>query len=107
MIDKSSVAMALDDYYDENPLDNSYPGVIARYSGQSKDTVVAILDLLDYAEYLAEYKPAERYFMGDKKGETLAIDKVSPNEGFVGLFDFRDFAVFKMKETLIARAAEF
>lgn len=50
---------AIAKYYRENPLDNSYEGIIARYSGMSRDHVVAVLDLINYAEFLANYNPSD------------------------------------------------
>ena len=47
------------DYYEEHPLDNSYEGIIARFSGRSKDTVIAVLDLIEYTEWLAQYDPSD------------------------------------------------
>ena len=61
---KSAVAVFLDEYYEENPLDNSYEGILARYSGLQKDTVVAILDFIDYYNYIAQYDASERYAFG-------------------------------------------
>ena len=55
----------MDEYYKNNPLDNSYEGILARYSGLSKETVVATLDYIDYIKYVAQYKPEERYAFGD------------------------------------------
>lgn len=57
----SPTASLLARYYDENPLDQSYEGILARYSGKSKEQVIAVLDLLDYAEFLANYNPADLY----------------------------------------------
>lgn len=57
MVDKSTATVAVNQYYDENPLDDSYAGVIARYSGMSKERVVAVLDLMEYVAFLNEYNP--------------------------------------------------
>lgn len=57
MVNKSTATVAVSQYYDENPLDNSYAGVIARYSGMSKERVVAVLDLMEYVAFLNEYDP--------------------------------------------------
>lgn len=57
MVNKSTATVAVNQYYDENPLDNSYAGVIARYSGMSKERVVAVLDLMEYVAFLNEYDP--------------------------------------------------
>ncbi len=64
IIEKSAVTAYLDDYYEQNPLDNSYEGMLARYSGLDKETVVALLDLIDYGNYIAGYDASERYVFG-------------------------------------------
>lgn len=68
---KSAVTAFLDEYYEENPLDNSYEGILARYSGLTKDDVVALLDYIDYSVYVANYNPGERYAFG---GDVVKID---------------------------------
>ena len=62
---KAKTTGFLEEYYKNNPLDNSYEGILARYSGLSKETVVATLDYIDYIKYVAQYKPEERYAFGD------------------------------------------
>ena len=62
---KSAVTAFLDEYYEEHPLDNSYEGILARYSGLTKDDVVALLDFIEYETYVANYDPSERYVFGD------------------------------------------
>lgn len=64
VIEKSAVTAYLEKYYEENPLDNSYEGILARYSGLTKENVIAILDFVDYADYVAHYDPSERYAFG-------------------------------------------
>ena len=64
LIDQSAVTAFLDEYYEQNPLDNTYEGILARYSGLTKDTVVALLDIVDYGLYIADYHPEERYAFG-------------------------------------------
>ena len=61
IIEKSAVAEYLDEYYEQNPVDNSYEGVLARYSGMEKETVSDLLDVIAYYEYVNEYDPSERY----------------------------------------------
>ena len=65
LIEKSAVTAFLEEWYEEHPLDNSYEGIIARYSGLSKDTVVAILDVMEYGNYIANYDPSTRYQFGE------------------------------------------
>lgn len=57
----SPVTAFIEEYYDNNPLDDSYEGVLARYSGLTKDEVVATLDAMEYINYVAEYEPDTRY----------------------------------------------
>jgi len=59
LIEKSSVTAFLDDYYKENPIDNSYEGVLARRSGLTKDQVVATLDVMEFIAWQAGYEPSE------------------------------------------------
>ncbi|MBR2588768.1 hypothetical protein IKE84_00240 [Candidatus Saccharibacteria bacterium] len=58
-IRQTETSKAVAKYYDENPLDNSYEGIIARYSGMSKEHVIAVLDLINYSEFLAKYDPSD------------------------------------------------
>ena len=64
IIEESAVTAFLEDYYEKNPLDNSYEGILARYSGMDKETVVALLDIIEYGNYIANYNPSERYAFG-------------------------------------------
>ena len=57
---KSTVTALLEDFYTQNPLDNSEQGIIARYSGLTRDQVVAVEDTLDVLTYLANYDPTTR-----------------------------------------------
>ena len=65
LIEKSAVTAFLEEWYEEHPLDNSYEGIIARYSGLSKDTVVAIFDVMEYGNYIANYDPSTRHQFGE------------------------------------------
>jgi hypothetical protein len=60
IINKSARTVALEKYYSEHPLDASYEGILARYSGLTKETVVAILDYADYHDFVASYSPSDR-----------------------------------------------
>lgn len=77
LINESAVSAYLDKYYEKNPLDNSYEGILARKSGLDKETVVAVLDLIEYGDYIANYDPSERYAFGApvvEKDNTLLFD---------------------------------
>lgn len=49
----SPVLAFLDDYYKENPVDNSYAGYLARATGYSKEDVLAVLEFMQTDAYLA------------------------------------------------------
>ncbi len=74
LIEKSAVSVFLDEYYEKNPLDNSYEGIMARYTGLDKDTVVAVLDIVDYGNYIANYDPSTRHQFGEP--EVVMPDKI-------------------------------
>lgn len=57
LIEKSAVAVYLDKYYEEHPKDNSYEGILARYTGLTKENVIATLDAIEGLEFLASYNP--------------------------------------------------
>lgn len=57
LIEESAVVAFLNDYYEKNPIDTSWEGTIARYSGMTKDDVVETLAYVDMFTWLAEYNP--------------------------------------------------
>lgn len=61
LIETQAQLAVIENYYDQYPLDDSYEGVIAQYSGMTKDEVVAVLDLMDHLVFLAQYDPSELY----------------------------------------------
>ena len=73
-IDVSASTVAVNDHYKENPLDNSYEGIIARYSGMSKERVIAALDLIEYVAFLDDYDPTNLYPVPAPIEEVLRYD---------------------------------
>lgn len=59
--EQSTVSKFIAEYYEKHPLDNSFEGVLARYSGYTKEKVVATLDTLDVLAFLDEYEPRSLY----------------------------------------------
>lgn len=57
VIDKSSVTAFLEEHYTKHPLDQSFEGLIARYSGMTKSQVNHALGLIEYMNYIAKYNP--------------------------------------------------
>ncbi len=72
VVEKSAVSIALEEYYEKNPLDNSPEGILARYSGLTKDNVIAIIDSVEFYSWLAQYDPTDAY-------PTPAIHKEEPD----------------------------
>ncbi len=64
VIETNSTTAFLEEYYKENPLDNSFEGQIARISGMTREEVEDTLGLIEYYQFLAQYDPLERYAFG-------------------------------------------
>ncbi|MBR5939299.1 hypothetical protein IKZ77_01975, partial [Candidatus Saccharibacteria bacterium] len=65
VIENNSTVSFLEDYYKENPLDHSFEGTIARFSGMSKEQVEDTLALIDYYQFLNEYDASDRFAFGE------------------------------------------
>ena len=75
-----AATVALTEYYKEHPLDQSYEGILARYSGMSKDDVIATLDLIEGLNYIANYHPEERLAFGvEVIDQTIRFDEETEN----------------------------
>lgn len=55
--DSNPVAQFMEEYYEQNPIDESYEGQIARLSGLDKNTVIYTLALIDELYFLSGYNP--------------------------------------------------
>ena len=110
IVEESSVTAFLKNYYGENPLDNSYEGILARYSGMEKSEVIAALDYIDALTFLANYDPSER--------KILSADETSENtpislSNFISTYakikdDGQQFGLFeKRRDFFVRRNAEF
>ena len=57
IIDKSAVAT----YHEKlnKDLDNSYLGIMARYTGMTKDYIVAVIDGMEVLDWIAQYDPTD------------------------------------------------
>ena len=72
---ENAVTAYLKNYYEENPLDNSFEGILARYSGMTKDDVIATLELIDGLTYLANYHPEERLAFGKEEPKEIHFEQ--------------------------------
>ena len=61
VIDESAVDVALDKYYEEHPIDNTPLGIMSRYSGYTKENIIAIFDATEFYVWLAQYDPTDFY----------------------------------------------
>lgn len=104
LVEKSAVTAYLDEYYEQNPLDNSYEGILARYSGLTKDNVVALLDFIDYGNYIAEYDVSERYAFGApivEKDDSIQFESENLMAGAYILFDNIIYADVRNRTNLV------
>ncbi|MDR3298084.1 MAG: hypothetical protein LBT19_01795 [Candidatus Nomurabacteria bacterium] len=79
LIDQSAQVAVLEKHYEEHPLDDSYEGVIAQYSGLAKENVIALMDFAEYIIFLAEYDPTGLYPMPAGDSETPQAEEL-PNK---------------------------
>ena len=61
LIEKSAVSVFLDEYYEKYPLDNSVEGILARFSGLTKQNVIAIEDTVEFYNFYLAYDPTDYY----------------------------------------------
>ena len=74
LIEHSAVAEFLEDYYQKHPLDQSYEGTLARFSGLTKEEVTTTLAYMDYLEEVEKYQPTERYAFGMAESKPIIIN---------------------------------
>ncbi len=86
LIEESAVTAYLDEYYEENPLDQSYEGILARYSGLEKEDVVALLEIVEYGNYIANYDASTRYAFveNNEGGERIFFEENNEFEQVLG-----------------------
>ncbi len=61
IIEKSSVTVALENYYEEHPIDDSYEGVLASRMGVTKEYLAKVMDTMEGLLWLAQYDPSDMY----------------------------------------------
>ena len=72
LVEKSAVSIFLEEYYEKHPLDNSTEGILARFSGLTKENVIAIEDTVDFYNFYLAYDPTNYY-------PTPAVQKEDPS----------------------------
>jgi hypothetical protein len=68
----------IEKHYEDHPLDNSREGIIAQYSGMSKEQVIAVIDLVEYLDFLAKYDPTSLLPVPAEHVDIPLVDQV-PN----------------------------
>jgi hypothetical protein len=72
----SPVIAFLNKHYQENPLDNSPAGYLARITGMTKDQVSFMLDFMQYSEFIATYNPTHLFPLPYSSSETPLSDRL-------------------------------
>ena len=60
LIQQSAVTALLDRYYAKHPLDFTDSGIVARYTGMTKEQAEIALGLVEYNQFLAQYNPQDK-----------------------------------------------
>jgi hypothetical protein len=76
----SPVSKFMNAYYKKHPLDNSPEGILARYSGLTKENVIATLDALELMDFMAEYDPSDYYPYIVEEEETIVSVNVEEDK---------------------------
>lgn len=84
VFNQNLVVSFLNDHYEENPIDNSYEGILARFSGMTKDEVIAAENLWNGLVYLANYDPSSRYQFVEEPEDTK-LETKDTNENFLAI----------------------
>ena len=63
----------LQEYDATHPEDNSFEGILARISGQTKDDIAMMLEFVDYSTKIANYDPSTRYVFGQNETSETQI----------------------------------
>ena len=101
---KSAVSDFLNSYYKKHPLDNSPEGILARYSGLTKENVIATLDTLDLMDFMAEYDPSDYYpYIVEKEEATISLTDGNNDigDGIITLIP-HDYCISSRKEAYIS-----
>lgn len=80
----SAVTEFLEGYYKEHPLDNSYEGILARYSGLTKDDVISYLGLFEVMAFSEEYEPSG---LAPYPATIEEAENISISENYVVIYD--------------------
>ena len=76
LIEKSSVTAALEKYYAEHPIDESFEGLLALYTGMTKERVTDTLAIIEGLIWIADYDPSDMYpyLVEDEEETQISIE---------------------------------
>ena len=76
LIEKSSVTTALEKYYEDHPIDESFEGLLARYTGMTKETVTNTLAIIKGMVWIANYDPSglSPYIVEEEEETQISIE---------------------------------
>lgn len=96
LINKSAISVYLDEQEQKSPLDQTYEGQLARFSGLRKEMVNDTLDFIAYFNYINEYNPKERYAFGEPElnEEELPARNFEEENVLAGEMDARTYIVY-------------
>lgn len=57
LTDQDLISSYVKEYYEENPIDLSFEGLLAHFSGFTKDMVIATINQMESLNFLAQYDP--------------------------------------------------
>lgn len=81
LIEESSVSVALRHYYEKHPIDTSYEGMLAYYSGMTKEHVADVMDIMEGMLWLADYDPSDFYpYKSNNDAITVKEEKSEDNK---------------------------
>ena len=102
----NEVSIAREKYYEENPRDTSAAGIIAYYSGMTKEEATIALAYADYLNYLAKYDPSTRYsFVADLIPDSSPLDNLKTESDFYNMtyaLISKEFAYSDVRNRLVA-----
>ncbi len=114
IIEESQVTAFVNKYYEQNPIDDSLEGIIARYSGMSKEEAEDVVAIAEYIDFIAKYDASGLYPLPvDDGSKEVAVRKAleGRTETFVAYsapaYDFSSDEPITANETLESATSKY
>lgn len=75
IIEESAVSKYIASYYEKSPIDASFEGTLARYSGLTKETVELTIAMLELSEWAADYSPSNYAPYSESDNNTFEVKR--------------------------------